>query len=302
MNKIGVALGFIIVMCSPCFAQSGSNETLTIVTYYPSPYGVYRNLRLNPSNQPAAGSPAEQAGTMYFNGTELFIYKGDTVKTWQPVGGPWTSDSGNNITNANSGNVVIAKGALVLPVMATVPSSAKVDGALRFTGSGFEGYYNGKWNSLATTAAINGSCGPSGCGASPSCAAGTLSGSSSNTNTYTWKCLGIGGGTNSTCSAPIKPGVGKYAGGCPACLTTVSCRYQGYSGSGDGRYYCSNYVNANGCGPWPASHPVGCYFSDTSTWYTTPPTGSCSTNSCFGNTGSTAGCTSPLTVIECNCQ
>jgi|GEM_PF-6623850 len=316
MAKITVS-GFLLVLLSlsSCFAQSNQTDSISIATYYPSPYGVYRNLRLYPTTAPANPQP----GTMYSNGTEVFIYKGAPVNDWQAVGsGEWTR-SGNDIVNSNAGNVVInatsgrllvnsasgdiviANGTLLLPI--TTGSSSAVNGALRFTGTGFEGYYGGKWNPLAgggSTTMINASCGPGGCGASPSCAAGTLSGTSSSATAYTWKCLGIGGGSNTTCSAPKKPGAGIYAGGCPACLTQVSCRYGSYSGGGGG-YYCSDYYNVNGCGPWPATHPPGCQLSDSSTWYTMPPTGWCKRNECSAS-WSVGTCTSPLTVIECNCR
>lgn len=57
-----------------CFAQSDQSESLTITTYYPSPYGVYKTLRLNPSPKPLSGSSATQPGTMYFNKTENLTY------------------------------------------------------------------------------------------------------------------------------------------------------------------------------------------------------------------------------------
>jgi len=52
----------ILLLNSLCLAQS--NETLTVSTYYPAPYGVYQNLRLYPSDESTTGvSP----GVMYFD-------------------------------------------------------------------------------------------------------------------------------------------------------------------------------------------------------------------------------------------
>ncbi|MDD5347325.1 MAG: hypothetical protein PHT59_01780 [Candidatus Omnitrophica bacterium] len=44
-------------------------DKVTITTYYPAPYGVYKTLQLYPSNQPAPGSAAQKRGVMYYNGT-----------------------------------------------------------------------------------------------------------------------------------------------------------------------------------------------------------------------------------------
>ena len=58
------------------FAQSNQTESLTITTYYPAPYGVYRNLKLNPSNEPTTGV---DRGVMYYdNSTNVLKYRNDT--------------------------------------------------------------------------------------------------------------------------------------------------------------------------------------------------------------------------------
>jgi len=80
------SLIIIIILLSltiPAFAQFG-NETITITTYYPSPYGVYRNLEMYPSDEPTVGV---KPGVMYFNkyNSTLLIYINSTAK-WQPVG------------------------------------------------------------------------------------------------------------------------------------------------------------------------------------------------------------------------
>jgi len=89
---------FMLSVIVSCFAQT-INETITITTYYPSPYGVYRNLQLFPSDEPPADSPALQPGVMYFNKTEekLFIYKNSTAG-WVPVGGE--ASAGDALVNS----------------------------------------------------------------------------------------------------------------------------------------------------------------------------------------------------------
>ena len=58
-----IIISWILIPAGCSFAQT-YNETLTITTYYPSPYGVYRNLKLNPSPLPVLGvSP----GVMYYD-------------------------------------------------------------------------------------------------------------------------------------------------------------------------------------------------------------------------------------------
>lgn len=93
----------------PCFAQSGGNETISFTTYYPSPYGVYRNLRLFPSPQPETNS-AQQAGTMYFNETEnsVYVYR-NAPAGWVKMGGDgYWQMNGTNLTTVNPANLKVA--------------------------------------------------------------------------------------------------------------------------------------------------------------------------------------------------
>ena len=93
---------------------SQNTETLTIATYYPSPVGVYRNLRLFPVA--AAQAPAcntNQEGTMYYNNdvgqNQLMVCREISVGTfgWQAVGASFWTQAGNNLyandTNWNVG-------------------------------------------------------------------------------------------------------------------------------------------------------------------------------------------------------
>ena len=57
-----------LAVVGACFAQL--NEQVTITTYYPSPYGVYKNLRIFPSG--TGGAPptcnSNQEGVLYSSG------------------------------------------------------------------------------------------------------------------------------------------------------------------------------------------------------------------------------------------
>lgn len=85
----GVIL-FLLASVSISFAAA-NEESITITTYYPSPYGVYKNLRLYPST----GEPdcdANQRGLMYYNDTnnEMRVCRYNAVTSsyeWQAVGG-----------------------------------------------------------------------------------------------------------------------------------------------------------------------------------------------------------------------
>ena len=59
MNKvIGPIILMLFLGINVCFAQ-GSDDSITITTYYPSPYGVYRTLRLFPSGRPGSCQEGE---------------------------------------------------------------------------------------------------------------------------------------------------------------------------------------------------------------------------------------------------
>jgi hypothetical protein len=64
MKKTILFCAVALSLTATCFAQSNQTESLTITTYYPAPYGVYRNLRLSPSNPPTTGLAP---GVMYFD-------------------------------------------------------------------------------------------------------------------------------------------------------------------------------------------------------------------------------------------
>lgn len=84
----------IMLFCSLAYAQ----ETVTLTTYYPAPYGVYRTLRLFPRATPASC----QEGELIYDNTAVptGIYYCDNVGVLQPLGGGsipnWTL-SGNQL-------------------------------------------------------------------------------------------------------------------------------------------------------------------------------------------------------------
>ena len=87
---------FFIVLClavalnAPLFAQDQS-EQITITTYYPSPFGVYRTLRLFPLTTAPTCSTADHAGTMYYDSAgTLNVCNGSA---WRSVGGATDGDS-----------------------------------------------------------------------------------------------------------------------------------------------------------------------------------------------------------------
>ncbi|MFA5271154.1 MAG: hypothetical protein WC412_02285 [Candidatus Omnitrophota bacterium] len=90
---IFLVLAFFISL--PGFAQT---ETLTITTYYPAPFGVYRNLRLFPTPTADAGicdnAHTDSEGIVYYDNTlnrlRVCTLQGG-ILSWQDVGGSfWT--------------------------------------------------------------------------------------------------------------------------------------------------------------------------------------------------------------------
>jgi hypothetical protein len=92
-----------------------ADENVTITTYYPSPNGVYRNLRLYPSAETTCD--ASKDGTMYFNNTTVpsvgrICHYNGTGYEWADFGaggsGYWTENSTtHSINNTNPGKVFI---------------------------------------------------------------------------------------------------------------------------------------------------------------------------------------------------
>ena len=88
----GLAVFLLMVMPGFTFAQgTGQSEQITLTTYYPSPYGVYKNLRLFPYAVTAgttAGCNANMQGTLAYadnaNGNKPLYCDG---ANWVAMGG-----------------------------------------------------------------------------------------------------------------------------------------------------------------------------------------------------------------------
>src|SRR3989338_1644972 len=88
-------------------------DSMEIVTWYPSPYSEYEELRLYPTTRDANYCDNDKIGLMYYDdaGTPSFadddkirVCKGTSLG-WQELG-PWAV-SDNNIYNTNTGNMGI---------------------------------------------------------------------------------------------------------------------------------------------------------------------------------------------------
>ena len=67
-----------------------SSEEITITTYYPSPYGIYKNLRLYPNDDVNPGEACANEGEMYFDDSDsqpMVCRDGATWLEWQTLGG-----------------------------------------------------------------------------------------------------------------------------------------------------------------------------------------------------------------------
>ncbi len=140
---------FALSAFSICFAQSSSNETLTISSYYPSPQGVYRTLKLTPTD----AEPSEaflSPGVMYYDDSmdKIRYYK----KTgWDNLtaggggggGGYWNETSSHHIYNTNQGNVGIGMNNPDLPLEVKLANTDIADPVVfrlikKLSGSGLE--------------------------------------------------------------------------------------------------------------------------------------------------------------------
>lgn len=95
MNKglfliLVLSLVAVLFMSSSSFTQgTGQSESITLTTYYPSPYGVYKTLRLFPQAV-SPGNNCTNAGEMaYDSGSNKPVYcDGSTTPSkWVAIGG-----------------------------------------------------------------------------------------------------------------------------------------------------------------------------------------------------------------------
>jgi len=93
-NIIIVGLFFISVLCTFSLAEE---ESYTITTYYPSPYGVYKELRLYPNTSP---NPCDNnnKGAMYYNDSDSQVYVCNGT-AWKTLGSGCPDVPGANQSN-----------------------------------------------------------------------------------------------------------------------------------------------------------------------------------------------------------
>ncbi len=107
---------FISIIALVFYSFALAEESLSITTFYPSPYGVYNEMRLFPHDAPVTSCSAATEGTMFYNGTshDLQVCTGTA---WGGGGDSLWAGSGADIYNTNTGNVGIGT---------NVPTSAKL--------------------------------------------------------------------------------------------------------------------------------------------------------------------------------
>ncbi len=102
MKKLYLFLFFI--GATLLFFCNANAEDITITTYYPAPYGVYKTLRLYPHDDFVSGGACANQGEMYFDQSDSIMYV-CSGGTWQSMGGGyWSLDVPQNLlspTNAN---------------------------------------------------------------------------------------------------------------------------------------------------------------------------------------------------------
>jgi hypothetical protein len=137
MNKIILFGIFALWASSMCLAQTDHTESLTISTYYPSPYGVYKYLKLNPADVPSG--PDESRGVIYYDNTSNSIYYRNNTGWFNTSAGGsggggnddyWNQTSSKNIYNNNTDFVGIGNASPSAPLMVYMsnndPSNATV--------------------------------------------------------------------------------------------------------------------------------------------------------------------------------
>jgi len=108
MKRFVTIMSITVIFVSCLFLLSFAADEITITTYYPSPYGSYRELQLYPQSSPTACGSATE-GTMYYHSAakEVRVCNGSSYTTISGGGGFWSAVGTNNIVNTNSGNVGI---------------------------------------------------------------------------------------------------------------------------------------------------------------------------------------------------
>jgi len=98
INIIGLTLFFTLTLFSFVFSE----ESMTITTYYPSPYGSYNELQLYPHSLPVTSCGSSTRGTMYYDSddNQTKICDGNN---WQTIGPPSGAVMFFNLSSCPSG-------------------------------------------------------------------------------------------------------------------------------------------------------------------------------------------------------
>ncbi len=111
-NIFGLTLLSILFMFSCIYAE----ESITITSYYPSPYGVYNELQLYAHNPAVTTCDDAHKGTMFYKSTDdqVYVCKGATLG-WQTLGGSKVVQ----IVSYETG--ILASGSATIPWDNTIP-------------------------------------------------------------------------------------------------------------------------------------------------------------------------------------
>ncbi len=101
-----------VISCSLVSAE----ESISITTYYPSPYGVYNELRLFPHAAPVTLCGPTTEGTMFFNNITKQLQICNSTGWTGPGGDSFWESAGDDIFNTNPGNVGIGTSSPVAPL------------------------------------------------------------------------------------------------------------------------------------------------------------------------------------------
>ncbi|MDD5236954.1 MAG: hypothetical protein PHU91_04765 [Candidatus Omnitrophica bacterium] len=99
-----IFLGLTLIIPFFSFAQTQS-EQITLTTYYPSPYGVYKTLRIYPADAAPQTCDSNGQGLMYYSGT----YSGGRIETQKMYfcdGTKWQSMAASSV-NFGSGTMAV---------------------------------------------------------------------------------------------------------------------------------------------------------------------------------------------------
>ena len=228
-RAVVVTLSIIFVAVASVFAQSNTTESLTITTYYPSPYGVYRNLEVKKGLAVGGSGFATvsslKEGQLFLNNSVLL--------------NPHT----NTPTSGNEGEVIYVAGNEHMFKFHNETSWVNLTGS--GSGGPLCGSSNAKTASTAPTATAN------------LCKTGTAS-SVSGLGPWTWNCTE--GGTTAYCMAALGTPATNICGtshnksfatkptGLTANLCAAGCwLLSPVTGSGPWYWNCTNSTDSQSC-------------------------------------------------------